>query len=369
MQTKFIALANYLNACFVGRKTEIDGLIVALLAKQHLFLLGAPGTGKSKLISMFCEGITAPTFTWQLSRFSTPEELFGPYSMSGLRNDKLERVEAGKIQEASVAYLDEVWKANSSILNSLLSILNERIIYDGGKPRSLPLITCAMSSNELPEKGVGLEALYDRIALRFQVSELDADQLVRVLCNPVPKKGQSFLTLADVEAAQKSVEKVTVPVAILHTLAKIRQILAPKGVVVGVRRVVDAVNCLKATAWLEGDSEVSDDHLGILADMFWSEPKEKAVVVEVLASVASPSKMLVQECLDAMDEILRTVPDKSSMSSPAYLNEVAKTLDGLKDIRSRLEKIGKDKPVVKSGLVLAAQNIETLTKKITDSFK
>jgi MoxR-like ATPase len=365
----FKNISDYLNQLFVGRQAEIEGLIVGVLAKQHCFLLGAPGTGKSRLISVFSDTVNAPSFTWQLSKFSTPEELFGPFSMSGLRNDKLERVQTGKLQEASIVYLDEVWKANSSILNALLSVLNERIVYDGGKPRSIPLVSCAMSSNELPEKGVGLEALYDRIALRFLVSELDQDQLVKVLSNPVPKTGKSFINLKEVEAAQVEVEKVVVPHTVLLQLAKIRTLLNQKGIIVGVRRIVDAIGILKAVAWLEGDSEVSDDHLGILSNMLWSEPKERATVVDVLASVASPTKMLVQECLDAMEEALRLIPDRSqAINAASYLAEVAKAMDALKDIRTRLSSLGNHKPSVKLGLEKAEGYIQNLTAKVMASF-
>src|SRR5205085_5201730 len=167
------AIRRQLSAALVDRDEEIDLALTALLAREHLLLVGPPGCGKSLLLDSLLAWIGGCKFTALLTRFSVPEELFGPVSLAGLKEDRFVRVIAGKLPEAEFVFLDEIFKGSSAILNSLLKILNERV-YDAGDgvARVTPLQLCMAASNEWPSPDTAKElaALFDRFLLRKTVA-------------------------------------------------------------------------------------------------------------------------------------------------------------------------------------------------------
>lgn len=173
---KLAEIKNALNAKFFEREKEIEAILIALLSKQHMLMIGSPGTAKSALsadLSKIVQGTNY--FQWLLTRFSTPEELFGALSLKDLEQGVYKRNTANKLPEAHLAFLDEIFKSNSAILNSLLTLINERIFYNNGHPIQVPLMSIIGSSNEYPEEGEGLEALFDRFLLRFEVDYIGDD--------------------------------------------------------------------------------------------------------------------------------------------------------------------------------------------------
>src|SRR5512139_1004970 len=135
-------LREELTQTFLERAEVIDGALAALLAGQHVLLIGPPGTAKSMLADELCRRLSgAGYFQWLLTKFSTPEELFGAVSLSALERDEYRRVTTAKLPEAHIAFLDEVFKASSSILNAILTLLNERRFHNGREVQSVPLIT------------------------------------------------------------------------------------------------------------------------------------------------------------------------------------------------------------------------------------
>ncbi|CAJ1367553.1 unnamed protein product, partial [Effrenium voratum] len=140
-----------LSEGLVERSVETKLLLLAALSGEHLFLLGPPGTAKSLLARRLATVCRGAFFERLLTRFSVPEEIFGPLSLRALENDELRRKVEGFLPTADVAFLDEVFKANSSILNALLTLLNERRFDNGGERVDVPLWTAVAASNELPE--------------------------------------------------------------------------------------------------------------------------------------------------------------------------------------------------------------------------
>ena len=131
LQEKFATTRKELSAALIERDDEIDLVLTALIAQEHPLLVGPPGTGKSLLLDSLMGWMGGKRFTILLTKFSTPEELFGPISVAGLKDDKYRRITAGRLPEADGAFIDEIWKASSAILNTLLRLLNERN-YDAG---------------------------------------------------------------------------------------------------------------------------------------------------------------------------------------------------------------------------------------------
>ena len=151
MREKFLNVEKELNEVVVERYDENHGLILALLTKANILFLGAPGVAKSMLVNRLTEHLDKGViFDTLLTAFSTPEELFGPYSMNKIKEDKYERVITGMLPESDIAFLDEIFKANSSILNALLTVMNERRFRNGTKYLDLPLISLIGASNETP---------------------------------------------------------------------------------------------------------------------------------------------------------------------------------------------------------------------------
>ena len=170
---KLQAIESELAASLIERDEVIRASLVALLSRQRLVVLGTPGTGKSALVTELARRISPlngaglRSFAYLMTRFTTPEELFGPVSVSGLKRDEYVRITARKPVEAELVFLDEIFKASSAILNALLKIANERIFHNGAQETQVPLISLFGASNEMPQ-GNELEALWDRFLLRFR---------------------------------------------------------------------------------------------------------------------------------------------------------------------------------------------------------
>lgn len=171
LASRVVAAAEELEAGLVERSLEARILLLAAFCGEHLLLLGPPGTAKSLLARRLVRflGKEAVFFERLLTRFSVPEELFGPLSLKGLEQDEYLRKTTGYLPEASIAFVDEIFKANSAILNSLLSIVNERVFDNGPERVAVPLRCLVAASNEAPESEE-LEALYDRLLFRLIVN-------------------------------------------------------------------------------------------------------------------------------------------------------------------------------------------------------
>lgn len=273
-----------LKSRYFERDDVIDGAFCALLTGSHLLLIGPPGTAKSQLANEICRKITgARYFQWLLTKFTTPEELFGAVSLKGLENDEYRRVTSGKLPEAHIAFLDEVFKASSSILNTLLTIMNERIFYNGTEKVRIPLISLFGASNELPSEEDELEALYDRFLLRYVVDYIKEDfRFLKMLNTGNEISEDGVITSEELDSCKEEAERVKLPSNILKLISRIRKELAKKGITPSDRRYKQSVSLLKSRAYLEGRIDVSEDDLRFLENVLWREPGEKAEIQSVI---------------------------------------------------------------------------------------
>src|SRR5262245_32333918 len=169
-----------LKQCFVGRDEVIDLIALAVIAGEHLFLLGPPGTAKSALIRQFASAVRGHYFEYMLTRFSEPNEIFGPIDIVRLREGTVATVTTGMLPEAEFVFLDELFNANSAILNNLLTVLNERVYRRGAETHQLPMLSLFSASNHLPDDEA-LQALFDRFLLRCHVDQLPREAMPRLL--------------------------------------------------------------------------------------------------------------------------------------------------------------------------------------------
>ena len=300
---KLARIRDELNRVFLERAELIDGALAALLSASHVLIIGPPGTAKSMLADELCRRIEgAAYFQWLLTKFSTPEEIFGAVSLNALEQDDYRRVTTHKLPEAHIAFLDEIFKANSSILNALLTIINERYFHNGRERIAVPLISLFGASNELPDEDE-LTALYDRFMLRFMVDYLSEDfRFLKMLegAEPAARTTLSFAELEELSAAARS---VTVPNAILSTIATLRHELRRQEIIVSDRRWRNALGVLRAHALLLGRDLVSEDDLLFLEHLLWKDPEERPKVRDTLRRLIKGYEEEARELLIQSEEL------------------------------------------------------------------
>ncbi len=274
-----------LQGQFLERQDVIDGALVALLTSQHMLVIGPPGTAKSQLADELCRRITgASYFQWLLTKFTTPEELFGAVSLKGLEVDDYRRVTEYKLPDANIAFLDEVFKASSSILNSILTIINERRFHNGRSILTVPLLTLFGASNEIPDDDE-LVALYDRFLLRFTVNYIQEDFRFINMLRPTADSTRTTLTIDELSAAQRQVREVKIPDRVLAVISELRRELGGKDIIASDRRYRQSVQVLKAVAFMDRRDEVIETDLLFLQHVLWQEVGGQGTVCSVIHSL------------------------------------------------------------------------------------
>ena len=295
-----------LSSGLLEREVEVKLLLLAALTGEHLLLLGPPGTAKSELarrLSKVCHGTY---FERLLTRFSVPEELFGPLSMKGLEEDRYQRQIDGYLPTAQVAFVDEIFKANSAILNALLTLLNERLFDNGAERIDVPLLCMVGASNELPESEE-LDALYDRFLIRRTVSQVSSGGLRELALlassgstsrqfdtEEAPLSLEDFLGCKD-----KAVKSVLVPDRVVDLLVGLREYLQDKcepPVYVSDRRFTKCVTFLQVAAFANGAKEVSEYDCLLLQFVLGQRAEDGDKVLEyVLDNISSDPAILQNE--------------------------------------------------------------------------
>lgn len=170
-------LVKWMSQGVYEKEHIIAAALLCAVAGENMFLLGPPGTAKSMVASRLKMVFKdAKAFDYLMSRFSTPDEIFGPISISRLKNDdRYERLTEGYLPEADIVFLDEIWKAGPSIQNTLLTVINEHLFHNGGQVVQTRMKALIAASNELPAKEEGLEALWDRFLVRMVSNCIESD--------------------------------------------------------------------------------------------------------------------------------------------------------------------------------------------------
>ncbi len=334
-----------LSSRFIEREEEIKGIMLSLMTKEHCLFIGPPGTAKSALVEVAATLSGLSYFRALVSKFTTPDELFGPPDISELEKGIYKRNISGMLPEAEVVFLDEVFKASPSILNTLLSIMQERI-YKNGTTYKTPTISMFGASNEVPEgeDDAALSAFSDRFLLRYEVRPVsDHNNFLRLLKDIEPT--EKLLTEVrdknywlDIFAA---VDAVVVDAEIYTSLLDIKTKLEEdeNSPFISDRRWKKCIKILKANAALRNAEKVDiDDDFEILIHALWDPgfPDSRQAVEKAVRSVANPISLRLQELLEAAKETAQTALNATAEEEAAQGLEAVK---GLKRIMAEIDKI------------------------------
>ncbi len=273
LKSRLNKLIHSLQDGFIERETAVRLALLALLSGEHILLIGTSGTAKSELARRLHHAINEGDYFERLpTQFSVPEEIFGPLSIKSLEADRYHRLTKNYLHSASIVFIDEIFKVNSAILNSLLTLLNEREFNNGDVRKKVPLLCVVGASNELPEDDE-LAALYDRFLCRYEVKAVSDKQFIALLKLP-----------DDV-------------LALLHSL---RSFLVQKNIPVSDRRWRKAVKLLQVSAYTNGQDSISVWECWLLQHCLWHVPAQRQLILDWYQSHLGIGACFNQEWLEKL---------------------------------------------------------------------
>lgn len=375
-----------LNEVILEREEPIRMMNVCVVSKSHGFMLGVPGTGKSLLVKELtrricsADGNGLKLFDILCTRFTVPEEFFGPVSIIGLKKDEYRRNITNMLPTAELAFLDEVWRISSAVYNTLLKAMEEREYKNGTETLPIPLVSVITASNDLPQ-GEDLAAGWDRIALRIKVDRLTAEgrqRLHRLKAkqreDEVAGRARKYTTMAreQLTILQQAARAIPIPEPIFEQLYKVETALAEKGIYLGDRRWMVTHDILRAHALLEGQTEVVDDNLLILKHVLWEQPDHIAEVTKVLAQTVNPILARALEIKDEAVSAHQLVMATDARSDVETREKMDAAVDGatkLRILHEELQRLITDAGGVRRAgtrVVAVEADLKRMRREITD---
>lgn len=327
-QAKMQQIAVEMNNLFVEREELIKIMQLAITTGTNCLLLGPPGSAKSLVTYELCERIeNANYFQWMLNKTSDPSELFGPFSVKEMENDRFLRITSGKLPEAHIAFIDECYKSNAPTLNALLTIMNEHIFYNDGKPQDVPLISMFGASNEGPEDET-LAALHDRFLFRMNVEYVhDAANKKRMHSNYVDNRagllglaGKTTITLDEIKALQAAAKAVKVSKDIINKFIRLISDLNRQAIHVSDRRQNECFKVMQGSAVLRGSNQVGLDDFKSLIYVLWEKEEHIPIIASTITKMINPYDERFKELKDNFNQVktdIDGIADSSQKSKKA----------------------------------------------------
>lgn len=342
-QVRFKDILNCISVGIYGKGTIMSKVLLCAIAGESMFILGPPGTAKSliarRLKSVFKD---AKAFEYLMSRFSTPDEIFGPVSISKLKNeDKYERLVEGYLPDASVVFLDEIWKAGPAIQNSLLTAINERVLKNGTSLIKLPMKVLIAASNELPEEDQGLEALWDRFLIRVVSNSIDDESLFfDMVKNEVPFEIELPDNLVVYEDEyncwQREIKKILIPDDVCSIVTIIRKHLKAEGSTEGHkqsdfyvsdRRWKKVFRLMQTSAFLNGRNNIDLTDLLILYHCLWNDTEQIPIIISCVSrSILWQTEKIIESVESRIEKVLN-VSSSQKTSKQIVIDDDYKLVD------------------------------------------
>lgn len=365
MLERFQRLLRDMNRGIYEKETEISLSLLAALAGESVILLGPPGVAKSMVARQLKTAFRdAHSFEYLMSRFSTPDEIFGPVSIQKLKSsDTYERAVEGYLPTADVVFLDEIWKAGPAIQNTLLTVINEKIFRNGNREMRLPLKLLVAASNELPAKGEGLEALWDRFVIRIESRPIRQEKNFRSMLlevenlSEVKSEEQSsaaegevnsnVITVEEYAEWSENINKIGVKEDVLDVISVVRKSLRTvnvdeaaerRNIYVSDRRWKNIMRLLRTSAFMQDREEVAVCDLLPIYHCLWQEPEERdAIRALVIKALFAPHADKLVEMKNALAEDIkyhriRRSPDEGR----DYEGEIERLSDALTSLERQL---------------------------------
>ena len=359
LHARLRAVAQTLEQQFIGKDEVIRLMCIAVIAGEHCVLLGPPGTAKSALIRTLSKLLQAQYFEYLLTRFTEPNEIFGPVDIAAFREGTYRRNTKGMLPEAEIVFLDEIFKSNSAILNALLTLLNERKFASGGQVIECPVLSVFGASNEVPADET-LNAIFDRFLLRVHSDNLDAyhfnellvrgiEQEIRQLEN---KPVQPLVAAAEIAELRRSFGKqMQFSDAFLSSYKGLVFQIRAEGVSLSDRRVIKLLKLFSASAYIDGRQQADASDFFILKHI-WNNQDQAALLDGIVQPVLdafyrdNPDRRRVGsvgvgvEALEAeVDRIRQVVTGGGALGDVQLFSQ----LKALGEIRSALSTIAGDR--------------------------
>lgn len=380
MLERFKQLLGEMNRGIYEKETEISLSLLAALAGESIILLGPPGVAKSMVARQLKTAFRdAQSFEYLMSRFSTPDEIFGPVSIQKLKtSDTYERAMEGYLPTADVVFLDEIWKAGPAIQNTLLTVINEKIFRNGNREMHLPLKLLVAASNELPAKGEGLEALLDRFVIRIESRPIKLEKNFRAMlldshadflgptdftdstdfsgftgglghADFADNADFSDLKITSEEYAEwtEKICKIGVKEEVLDAISAIRKSLRAvnvdeaaerRNIYVSDRRWKNIVRLLRTSAFMQDREEVDICDLLPIYHCLWQEPEERDAIRNiVIRALFSPFADKLVEMKNALAEDIKYHRVRRNPEDGRdYEGEIENLSDGLTSLERQL---------------------------------
>ncbi len=341
IQNKFTKTRAEMNEKLIEREDEIDVVLVSLVAGHHPLLVGDPGTAKSLLSRTLAGWMDGHDFEVLLNKFTDPAELFGPVDIGALKNNQYRRQVEGYLPTVRIAFLDEIFKGSTAIVNTTLGILNERTFRNGLQVLKCPLEMAIGASNEFPNDGEGgkeLAALFDRFLFRKIVRPVASPDSERRLLfeNDLTPKLSTRISPEEVQQARREANEMEFTEEAQEAVIEILHTLRADGIMPGDRRKRWSVGAARGYAYLTGATSVEKVHLEVLGHTLWVDPTEQPMrCQQICAKIANPLGLEVNERLGEAREIVTKM----------NINDLPSALEAgkkLKEIESRLAKLARE---------------------------
>lgn len=310
---------------WLERRSTIEAAVITTLAKEHMFILGPPGTAKSALIRDLTSRFTNSTYFETLFSKTRPDAaILGPYNLPELRDKGyFHRKIAGFLPTANFAFLDEVGKMSPTLGHDMLAILNERIYHEvnGGRTaKPVPLYSAYCASNELiVEESDDSAALWDRLLVRDYVDYIQESGNFAVLLQSAAQ-GPTTAVRTEIDFTELAtcidevVPTIDVPMGAIETVLKLRDEMRSAEIMPSDRRWRQCVKLLQASAFLQGRTEVNEDDIHVLRYALWDVPTQIVPVERMCLSLTNPVAEKCVRILDDAEAISREIRDRKGQA-------------------------------------------------------